>query len=177
MEPASPFLSLFRGQWRLAKESVGRDKSGRVNYYAILSFKETSMIKLEYSTWCNACTMFCVKVFPKKNIDWNYLRKSDRVHISIFFEYNLSKWREVIELLECKGANISEILESWELMIIFSVDIVLNKVFRRLRESRRNNISCNLLNKLILEFIQYLMDGTRKRSFWNEEKNRYLSVS
>lgn len=69
MEPASPFLSLFRGQWRLAKESVGRDKSGRVNYYAILSFKETSMIKLEYSTWCNACTMFCVKVFPKKNID------------------------------------------------------------------------------------------------------------
>lgn len=62
-------------------------------------------------------------------------------------------------------------------MIIFSVDIVLNKVFRRLRESRRNNISCNLLNKLILEFIQYLMDGTRKRSFWNEEKNRYLSVS
>lgn len=60
-------------------------------------------------------------------------------------------------------------------MIIFSVDIVLNKVFRR--ESRRNNISCNLLNKLVLEFIQYLMDGTRKRSFWNEEKNRYLSVS
>lgn len=84
MEPASPFLSLFRGQWRFTKESASRDKNGRVNYYAtkrtaILSFKETSMVKLEYSMWCSECSMFCVKVFSGSLID-----------VPIFLEYNLS---------------------------------------------------------------------------------------
>lgn len=71
MEPASPFLSLFRGQWQFTKESASRDKNGRVNYYAtkrtaILSFKETSMVKLEYSMWCSECVVCFVLKFSQE---------------------------------------------------------------------------------------------------------------